>query len=124
MPRPKKQTTDSKKKTMLADATKSLAAKTEKVKDAATKKVTDTKPAVKRGRPAKKIEEPALKANVVLQYGDKNVTFDTLVLNAKNKYQYDMEGDVKAIKNIELYVKPEENKVYFVIDGVEGFYDL
>ena len=124
MPRPKKDATDSKKKTMLADATKSLAAKTEKVKKAVTEKVTATKPAAKKGRPAKKAEEPALKANVVLQYGEKNVTFDTLVVNAKNKFKYDMNGDDSAIKNLELYVKPEENKVYFVADGVEGEYDL
>lgn len=36
-----------------------------------------------------------------------------------------MGGDINAIKEINLYVKPDESKVYFVINGnIEGDYDL
>lgn len=122
MPRPKKEATDTKKQNKLADAAKSLATKTEKGAKEAVKKVEKT---VKKAAPAKKEAEPALKSTVMLQYADKDISYDELIQNAKNKFQYDMGGDVAAIKEINLYVKPDENKVYFVIDGnIEGDYDL
>ena len=110
--------TETAKKTTVAEATKSLAAKTEKLVDSVTKKVSTGKTA------AKKSEDVSEKANVVLQFAGKDVTYDELVQNAKNKFQYDMGGNVDEIKEISLYVKPDENKVYFVIDGTEGDYDL
>jgi hypothetical protein len=64
------------------------------------------------------------KANIVLQYAGKDYSYDELVQNAKNKFQYDMGGKVEEIKEISLYVKPDENKVYFVIDGTEGEYSM
>ena len=73
---------------------------------------------------AKKNAESSVKANIELQFGDKSVSYDALVQDAKNKYQYDMGGDADKIKSIELYVKPEEYKVYFVIDGVSGDFEL
>jgi predicted RecB family nuclease len=122
MPRPKKETTDTKKQSKLTDAAKSLATKTEKGAKEVAKKVTKT---TKKAAPAVKSAESAAKANVMLQYAGKDISYDELVQNAKNKYQYDMGGDVDAIKEIDLYVKPDESKVYFVIDGnIEGDYDL
>ncbi len=112
MPRAKKQTSDSKKKNILADAAKSIAEKAIK------------EPVAKMAASAKK-EDSSCKVCVVLQYAGKNVTFDDLVQNAKNKYQYDMGGNFDAVKEIDLYVKPGENKVYFVIDNdTEGDYNL
>lgn len=109
--------TDTKKKTTVAEATKTLAAKAEKIMDTATKKVAGVKDAVKDDVANEKV-------GVVLQFAGKDYSYDELVQNAKNKFQYDMSGDVEAIKEISLYVKPEDNKVYFVIDGTEGDYDL
>ncbi len=123
MPRPKKETTDSTtKQNKLADAAKSLATKTEKGAKEVVKKVTKT---AKKAAPAEKSAEPAAKANVMLQYAGKDISYDEFIQNAKNKFQYDMGGDVNAIKEINLYVKPDESKVYFVINGnIEGDYDL
>nr|WP_297708294.1 DUF6465 family protein [uncultured Butyrivibrio sp.] len=74
---------------------------------------------------AKKAEATTdVKANVVLQYADKDLSYDELVQNAKNVLKYDMNGDPETVKKIDLFVKPEDNKVYFVMDGVEGSYDL
>ena len=108
--------TDTKKKGTVAEATKTLAATTEKIKDAVTKTVTA----------AMTVEKKAAsdKANIVLQYAGKDYSYDELVQNAKNKFQYDMGGKVEEIKEISLYVKPDENKVYFVIDGTEGEYSM
>ena len=90
-------------------------------KPAAKKATAAKKPAAKKATAAK--EE--VKTNIVLQYGDKAVSYAELITNAKNKFQYDMGGDAEAVKKINLYVKPEENKVYFVMDNkVQGSYDL
>ena len=45
------------------------------------------------------------KANIVLQYGDRSISYDELVQNMKNKWIYD--------------VKPEEDRVYYVINESE-----
>ena len=109
-----------------AATTKTAEAKTEEPKKeepkkAATKKTAEkketatAKKATAKKAPAEKKEET--KATIVLQYADKDVTYDTLVENAKNVYQYDMGGKVEDIKTLDLYVKPEESKVYFVVNG-------
>ncbi len=63
-------------------------------------------------------------ACVVIQYAGRDFTYEELIQNAKNKFQYDMGGDPEAVKNIEIYVKPEDNRVYFLMDGVQGSYDM
>ena len=60
------------------------------------------------------------KQNVVLQYGSKSVSYDELVVRMKEKWTRDYGKKVSELKSIELYVKPEEDKVYYVInDGEE-----
>ncbi|WP_197025092.1 DUF6465 family protein [Butyrivibrio proteoclasticus] len=88
-------------------------------KKPATKKATTAKKPAAKKAPAKKAAPAALKANIVLQYADKNVTYDTLVENAENVWQYDMGKKVSDIKKLNLYVKPEENTVYFVVNDKE-----
>ena len=102
---------------------KAEAAKVEKKE---TKTVAKKAPAKKAAAPKKEAAPKAeVKTNIVLQYGDRAVSYADLVQNAKNKFQYDMGGDAEAVKKINLYVKPEENKVYFVMDNkVQGSYDL
>ena len=117
---------------------KKAAEKTEAKKPAAKKATTTKKAEPKKAAPAKKAV-PAKKAtaakkaaattevktNIVLQYGDRNVTYDTIVTNAKNNYQYEMGGNVDAIKKLSVYVKPEENAAYYVVDDkVQGRIDL
>ena len=90
-------------------AKKAEAAKTE-VKKPAAKKAT-----------AAKAETETVKANIVLQYSDKNVTYDTIIENSKNNYQFEMGGNVDEIKKLSVYVKPEENAAYYVVnDKVQG----
>ena len=63
----------------------------------------------------------AAASNVVLQYGDKSVSYEELVQNMKNKWTYDYGRNVSEIKSMELYVKPEEDRVYYVVnDGEES----
>ena len=102
-------------------------AATTAAKKPAVKKAETTKEPVKKAakkEPAKKTATE-VKTNIVLQYADKNVTFDTLVENAQNVYQYDMGKKSSDIKKLDLYVKPEENTVYFVVNDKElGNYGL
>lgn len=107
--------TDTKKKATVAEATKTLAATTEKIKDVVTKTVTAAMTTDKKD---------SSKTIVVLQYAGKDYSYDELVQNAKNKFQYDMGGKVENIKDLRLYVKPDESKVYFVVDGTEGEYAI
>ena len=113
------------------------AAKKPAVKKVATteKKAEVKKPVAKKAAPAAKKpaakKAPAkaatteIKTNIVLQYADKNVTFDTIIENAQNVCQYDMGKNPADIKKLDIYVKPEENTVYFVVNDKElGNYGL
>lgn len=56
---------------------------------------------------------------VILQYRDMSIDDKQLKEDAMNVWKYDMMRDLKDISSMELYVKPEENRVYFVINGTE-----
>ncbi len=116
-----KKATTAKKTTAKAAEKK---AEPKKAEAKAPAKKAPAKAAEKKAEPAKKAApakktatKAASKATVVLQFADKDVTYDTLLENAKNVYQYDMGGKVADIKTLDLYVKPEESKVYFVVNG-------
>ena len=60
-----------------------------------------------------------IKANVELQFGDKAVTEEQLISKAKEAY------GKKDINNLDIYVKPEEGKAYYVVNNdVTGNFDL
>ena len=109
------------KKAAATTAKKPAVKKAEPKKAAApaTKKAPAKKAAAKKPVAKKEVAQATLKTNIVLQYADKNVTYDTLVENAENVYQYDMGKKVSDIKKLDLYVKPEENTVYFVVNDKE-----
>lgn len=100
--------------------------KSEAEKPAAEKKSKATKKTAteKKTATAKKSAAASVETNIELQFGEKSISYAALLQDAKNKFQYDMGGDADKIKSIELYVKPEDNKVYFVIDGIEGDFDI
>lgn len=86
------------------------AAVTEEKKPAA-KKAAAKKPAAK--KPA------APESKVVVQFGGSEVNTDELVEKAK------IASEVKSIKKVDVYVKPEVNKVYYVVNGdTFGDFDL
>lgn len=114
-PAVKKATAPAAKKPAVKKAEPKKAEKKPEVKKA-------TKPAAKKAEKkpaAKKAAATAVKTNIVLQYADKNVTFDTLIENAQNVCLYDMGKKASDIKKLDLYVKPEENTVYFVLNDKE-----
>ena len=92
---------------------KKAAAKAETVKKETVKKETVKK------ETAKKSVEPA----VVVQFGGQEVDMATVIENAKKAFE--AEGNkVSSIKEIQIYVKPEEYAAYYVINGVSGRINL
>lgn len=96
----------------------------EEVKKTAAKKTTVKKAAAKETKaeekaPAKKTaaaKKTALKANVTLQFAEKSYTEEALVAIAKDVWKFDLKQKVTDLKNVELYVKPEEGLCYYVFN--------
>lgn len=93
---------------------KTTAKKAPAKKTAAEKKTTAKKETVKKEAAPKK---EAVKATFHLQFAGKSYTTDDLVKIAKDVWKYDLNQKAGDFKTVELYVKPEENVVYYVING-------
>lgn len=87
-----------------APAKKALAAKKETVKKETVKK----EPAAKK---------PVVKEEVNFQFSGKSYTSEDLIRITRDVWKYDLNGKEEDIQSIELYVKPEENTAYYVING-------
>lgn len=96
------------------DETKAVAAKKEPVKKAAPAKKAPAKKAPVKKTPAKKAE---VKTVVNLQFDGKSYTNDDLIKIAKDVWKYDLGNKPADFKSVELYVKPEESRAYYVING-------
>lgn len=60
-----------------------------------------------------------MKETVHVQFSGKTYTAEDLVKIAKDVWKYDLKRKVGDFKAVELYVKPEESVVYYVINGEE-----
>ena len=96
------------------------AAKKETVKKETVKKEAkapakkaETKTAAKKA-PAKKA---AVKESISVQFDGKSYTTEDLVKIAKDVWKYDLNQKATDFKSVELYVKPVESQVYYVING-------
>ena len=100
------------------------AAKAEKkapAKKAPAKKTAEKKAAAPAAKTAEK-KAPVKKAAKVeeivnFQFSGKSYTPDDLMKIFRDVWKYDMNGREEDIRNVELYVKPEENTTYFVVNG-------
>lgn len=65
-------------------------------------------------------------AEVILQYADKSVSYDEIVTRMKDVWKNELKRAAKDMKDMALYVKPEEGRVYYVInnDEVIGSFEL
>ena len=80
------------------------------------KKAEEPKKETKKA-PAKRAAAKDIKTSVVVQFAGKEVTEKELI--AAIKKAYTKKGNkVGDIKTIEIYVKPEENAAYYVVNGV------
>ncbi len=98
-----------------AEPKKTVAKKAETKTEA--KKAPAKKPAEKKVAP--KADE--IKVSVELQYSYKHIPYEDIVQNSKNHFQYEMGGNVDEIKTLSVYVKPDEDAAYYVVnDKVQG----
>ena len=100
--------------------TKATETKAATAKKAPAKKETAKKETAEKKAPAKKATTTAAKAEakavVNLQFSGKSYTTEDLVKIAKDVWKYDLKKKVSDFKTVELYVKPEESQVYYVIN--------
>ena len=60
-----------------------------------------------------------IKTKIELQYAEKNISYDDIVKNAKEFWTLELGNKAEDLKSLDLYVKPEENRVYYVANGKE-----
>lgn len=65
-----------------------------------------------------------IKSSLTLEIGDAQITEKDLVAKIKKAWTSQFKGKVKDIKSIDIYVKPEDNKAYYVInkDANENYF--
>lgn len=104
-------------------------------KDTAAKKTTVKKTAVKKAEAKQEAEnkieaedqkttktrtrrttKAAVKTTISLQFSGKSYGMEDLQKMAEDVWKYDLQKE-EAFKTLELYVKPEEDTVYYVFDG-------
>lgn len=92
-----------------------------KTVETAAGKETVKKEKVKKAS-AKKVE---VKSEIYVQFGGKEYSQDDILEIAKNVWKYDLEGKEEDLKSIDLYVKPEESMVYYVINSdISGSFSI
>ena len=84
---------------------------------AASKSAAEAKKAVKRAA-------TKTTTTVTLQFGGKEIDTDALVKTTKDIWRYDMGRKMADLKNVDIYVKPEENRVYYVLNDETGSFEL
>lgn len=98
-------------------APKAVEKKTEekKVEAAAPKaeKKAPAKKAAAKKAPAKKAE---LKSQLHVQFAGKSYAQEDLIKIAKDVWKYDLKQKAGDLTSVELYVKPEESMVYYVMN--------
>lgn len=97
-----------------AEVKEAVEVKTEEVKEAVEKTVKDVKKAAAKTR--KEATKKEIKTEIVLQYGEKEVNTKDMVAAVKKEWTK-AKHKVSDIKSMELYIKPEDYAVYYVING-------
>lgn len=121
---PVKAATEAKKEEKAATGVKTEAKKAPVKKEVSAKKATAKKMPVKKvsvkkeAAPKKEtVKKAEIKETVNFQFSGKSYTPDALLSICKDVWKYDLNGKEEDFKSVELYVKPEENTTYYVING-------
>lgn len=65
------------------------------------------------------VKKKEIKIGINVQYAGKSYSDEELVKIAKDVWKYDLKKKAGDLTDVELYVKPEENMVYYVFNGGE-----
>lgn len=119
----------------MAASKKTVAVKAEPVKET-VEKVEAVKEVAKKEAPAKKApaktttakktatKKVEMKTGMHIQFNGKSYEQEELFKIAKDVWKYDLEQEESELASVELYVKPEENKVYYVMNNITGSFDI
>ena len=89
-----------------------------------SKKKAETKGIVAEKETAVK-KTAVLKENIVLQYAGKELGTADILKRVKTHWTKDLKHKVGDMQNVTLYLKPEDNRAYFVInDTVTGSVEI
>lgn len=110
------------KKSPVKKAAKNTGAEAAKVEEP---KAEEPKAKTKKA-PAKAAAKKAVQTCALhIQYGGKAYSQEDLMKIAKDVWKYDLKRKAGELDSVELYVKPEENKVYYVMNGeFTGSFDI
>ena len=90
-------------------------------KKAAAKKETTAKTTAKKETAPKAPKAATAKAKkevkIAVQFADKSYTSEDLASIANDVWVYDYGKKASELKDVQLYVKPEESKVYYVFNN-------
>ena len=101
------------------------AKKTTKTSTEAAVKKTAAKTTTKKTTTTRTRKAAAVKESVSIQFAGKDYTTEQLVKIAKDVWEFDLKKDPTEFKEVQLFVKPEEAKAYYVINGTEtGSFEL
>lgn len=102
-------------------ATKKAAEKKPAEKQAPAKKAVEKKAPAGKEETKAKSKKAAVQQSLHIQYSDKNVSMEDLQKIAADVWKYDLGKGDEEYTSLDLYVKPEENTVYYVFNGdVQG----
>lgn len=94
-------------------ATKKVAAKAE---DTAEKAVKTVKKAAKKTA-TKTTKKAELKTEFFLQFSGKEYTEKEILKKVKDVWTKDLKNKVGDMKDVKIYLKPEESAAYYVVNG-------
>ena len=121
---PKAEEKEAPKTAVKKEAASKAAAKKETAPKAAKK---ETAPKAAKKETAKKTTTKKADQKTILhvQFSGKSYAQEDLVKIAQDVWKYDLKQKVRELSSIELYVKPEENKVYYVMNrDFTGSFDI
>ena len=91
----------------------------------AAKKEAAPKAAKKETAKRTTVKKADQKTILHVQFSGKSYAQEDLVKIAQDVWKYDLKQKVRELASIELYVKPEENKVYYVMNQeFTGSFDI
>ena len=102
-----------------AEVKEAVAETVAEVKTAAAKKTTEAKEAV--NKTAKKVTKKAADVTITVEFAGRQAVITDIAAKAEAAYKA-MNADAE-IKTLDIYVKPEENAAYYVVNG-EGSADF
>lgn len=103
---------------IMATAKKTAEKETKTTKAAKAETKTEAKAETKATKITKTAKAKEAKVNVTIEFKGKNTGVNDIVEAVKAAYKAD--GNTDAVETIELYVQPENNVAYYVVNGKEN----